>query len=251
MKIALLVPCTSCKRDEWACIQDTYLWNLTLKTFLATCSPEHKYVLYVGHDMDDRLFANPIEQRKLGLFSKIYPFLTIRFVPLDAPKGYLTKMWNVLFKEAYDDGCDYFYQCGDDIYFVTPGWVNECIQVLQAHDNVGLAGPRNNNFIILTQAFVSREHMHIFGQFFPEELKNWGCDDWYNLVYEPDHLYVLTEHFCSNEGGLPRYKIDLGGVVQEEGFQQSLAMLRQKASNIAQLDKAKISAYLASVLHSS
>ena len=28
-------------------------------------------------------------------------------------------MWNVLFKQAYDDGCDYFYQCGDDIEFKT------------------------------------------------------------------------------------------------------------------------------------
>lgn len=26
-------------------------------------------------------------------------------------------MWNVLFQNAYDDSCDYLYQCGDDIVF--------------------------------------------------------------------------------------------------------------------------------------
>ena len=25
-------------------------------------------------------------------------------------------MWNYLFRLAYNDGNDYFYQCGDDIY---------------------------------------------------------------------------------------------------------------------------------------
>ena len=24
------------------------------------------------------------------------------------------KMWNLAFKEAYNDNCDYFFQCGDD-----------------------------------------------------------------------------------------------------------------------------------------
>ena len=33
-------------------------------------------------------------------------------------------MWNILFKKAYNDNCDYFYQCGDDILFKTKGWNN-------------------------------------------------------------------------------------------------------------------------------
>ncbi len=38
-------------------------------------------------------------------------------------KGHLTAMWNRLFKKAYQEGCDYFYQCGDDIQFLDKGWV--------------------------------------------------------------------------------------------------------------------------------
>ena len=102
-------------------------------------------------------------------------------------------MWNVLFKKAYEDGCDYFYQCGDDICFKTEGWVNDCIKTLIKNRNIGLTGPINNNSSILTQAFVSRKHMEIFGWFFPKEIKNWCCDDWYNMVYYPKYLYPLKE----------------------------------------------------------
>ena len=81
-------------------------------------------------------------------------------------------------------------------------------QVLKEHDDIGLAGPINNNSAILTQAFVSRKHMDIFGWFFPEEIINWCCDDWYNHVYRPNYFYPLRQHFCSNEGGEPRYMIN-------------------------------------------
>ena len=117
-------------------------------------------------------------------------------------------MWNKLFKQAYIDNCDYFYQCGDDIAFKTNGWINDCINVLKSKNDIGLTGPINNNSRILTQAFVSRKHMKIFGWFFPEEIKNWCCDDWYNMVYLPNYLYPLRNHYAENKGGEPRYVIN-------------------------------------------
>ena len=74
--------------------------------------------------------------------------------------------------------------------------------MLQLHDNIGLTGPINNNHRILTQSFVSTmQHMEIFGWYFPEEIINWCCDDWYNLVYQPNYFYPLINHFCGNYGG--------------------------------------------------
>ena len=29
-------------------------------------------------------------------------------------KSHVTEMWNRAFKKAYDDGCEYFFQSGDD-----------------------------------------------------------------------------------------------------------------------------------------
>ena len=34
-------------------------------------------------------------------------------------------MWNHLFHNAYEDNCDYFFQCGDDIMFTTKNWVKD------------------------------------------------------------------------------------------------------------------------------
>lgn len=117
-------------------------------------------------------------------------------------------MWNILFKKAYDDGCDYFYQCGDDINFKTVGWVKDCIKKLNENNDIGTVGPINNDGRILTQTMVSRKHMDIFGWYFPEEIINWCCDDWINLVYKPKYLYKLNKHYCSNDGGNPRYVIN-------------------------------------------
>ena len=50
-------------------------------------------------------------------------------------------MWNKAFKKAYDDKCDYFFQCGDDIEFMDKGWINDSIYNLQQHNNFGLTDP--------------------------------------------------------------------------------------------------------------
>jgi hypothetical protein len=255
-KIALMIPCTSRKRDEWETIQDSYLFKYTLKTFLATADTEHRYILYVGIDEDDRIFSKKKEQKILVMFGKVYPFLKIEFISMQGiPPGHLTMMWNRLFLKAYEDQCDYFFQCGDDMSFTTQGWVNDCIHVLNENDNLGVTGPWNNNNFILTQTFVSREHMKIFGQYFPESIVNWCCDDWINFVYYPDYIYPLKEHYCSNEGGLPRYDVTFsqkrkekdGDEVEEEekmDFSSMLTQLRKDTAEMAKVDSEKIMQYV-------
>ena len=245
MRIGILVPCTSKGRD-WTTMRDTYLFHYTLKTFLATCCPGHDYIFYIGYDHDDPLFSNTSEQNYLRIFEKMYPVL-FEFIVLHEPPGYLTRMWNRLFQIAYEDGCDYFYQCGDDIFFQTRRWITDSIEVLQAHGDIGLTGP-DNQTRILTQAFVSRKHMEIFGKFFPESIVNWGCDDWYNWVYE-DYLYPLNGHTCTNEGVKPRYVIN-----HDESFDEdrtrSLRELRGQVFRLAIRDREKIENYLNRTLES-
>ena len=69
----------------------------------------------------------------------------------DIAKGYVTLMWNKLFDDAYKSGCDYFYQCGDDMEFKTKGWINDSIKVLKSKNDIGLAGPVNNNNRMYTE----------------------------------------------------------------------------------------------------
>ena len=46
-KIALLILATSKNRDLWSNIKDSYLFNMTLKSFLLTQNKEHNYLFYV------------------------------------------------------------------------------------------------------------------------------------------------------------------------------------------------------------
>jgi hypothetical protein len=244
MHIALLIPCTSKGRDEWNSMKDTYLYNYTLKTFLLTQTKEYNYTFYIGYDEDDRIYSKSLEQRVIKLFKTVFTNVVFKFIPfIDIKKGHVTKMWNILFKQAYDDGYDYFFQCGDDINFKTKDWVKDCITVLQNNNNIGLSGPLNNNNRILTQAMVSRKHMEIFGYFFPEEIINWCCDDWYNYVYHPTYFYPLKDHFCSNEGGLPRYEVNNDSNFVDD-YKNKVTELRKNAYELAQSDKIKIDKYI-------
>ena len=240
MKIGLLIPSTSNGRD-WKKIKDSYLFNLTFKTFLLTQDPEHEYVLYIGIDRGDKIYDTK-DQEEFHRIKIIFKNIDIQFIYMDCKKGHLTKMWNILFKRAYDEDCEYFFQCGDDIQFHTKGWVNDCISTLCLHKNVGITGPVNNNYMILTQAFVSRKHMEIFGYFFPEEIINWGCDDWYNWVYKP-YFYPLKQHYCSNEGGTPRYAIN-NNVKFMNDYKKNVDKLRMESKQLAESHKYLVENYL-------
>ena len=238
-KIALLIPCTSKNRD-WKNIKESYLYNYTMKTFLLSCDKEHNYIFYIGIDRGDTVFDNLQNQEEIIKFKKVFKNIEFKFIYMDdVKKGHLTKMWNILFQRAYDDECSYFFQCGDDMIFATKSWVNDCIEILKKHNGFGLAGPINNNSRILTQAFVSRRHMEIFGWFFPEQIMNWCCDDWYNFVYRPELLFPLRSHFCDNRGGPPRYEID-GDTKFLENARENVEELRKKTMGLAQKHRALI-----------
>lgn len=240
-KIGILIPCTSNGRD-WKNFKETYLFNMTLNSFLLSYDKEHKYVFYIGIDRNDTIFDDESVKNEFSRFMKIMKNTDIKFYYVDeAAKGHLTKMWNILFKEAYNDKCDYFFQCGDDIIFTTRGWVNDCIKVLKQHNDVGIVGPINNNMRLLTQCFVSKKHYEIFGYFFPEEIINWCCDDWINDVYKPDKFFPLRNHFCSNQGGQPRYLINND---HEFSGLDCLNELKKEVAGYVERDKNKIKKYL-------
>ena len=243
-KIGMLLIATSRGRD-WKTIKESYLYRIFLKSFLLMMNKEYKYVIYVGIDKDDPLLDNEANQRVFKNFSKVFTNVEFDFIIFDKniKKGHHTAMWNIVHKKAYEENCDYFYQCGDDITFQTKGWTRDCITELQKHNNIGLTGPTNNNSRILTQSFVSRKHMEIFGWYFPEEILNWTDDDWYNYVYQPNYFYPLDNHFCSNDGGAPRYHINNNSHFHDN-FQMNLQELRNKAYQLAQKHKILIKNYI-------
>jgi glycerol-3-phosphate cytidylyltransferase len=247
-KVALLIPCTSRGRD-WHSLEETYLFKYSIKTFLLTFDREYDYKFFIGIDRNDRIFDNRECMNKICRLSSVFKNVNFEFIYMDdVQSGHLTRMWNILFQAAYDQLYEYFFQCGDDIIFTTKSWVKDCVKTLEETNGIGLTGPINNNNRILTQAFVSRRHMEIFGFFFPEEIINWCCDDWYNLVYQPKFFFPLKNHYCSNEGGAPRYHIN-----NNENFgndiQNNLYQLRMSVNNMLTDHQKKLNAYLEDKLY--
>jgi len=243
-KVSLLIPCTSNGRLQWKTIKDTYLYNFFLKSFLITYNKEFQYTFYIGYDNNDRIFSKSTEQNEV--INMLSNFLNIKcnFICFNnIQRGHLTKMWNILFQKAYEDGNEYFYQCGDDIIFKTTNWIKDSIEILKKNNDIGLSGPKNNNPRILTQAMVSRKHMEIFGFFFPEEIINWGCDDWYNIVYSPKYLFPLNKHYCKNNGGVPRYIIN-NNKNFKKNQKQNVFIIHKQARDLAQKYKPLIEKYM-------
>ena len=212
MKVAFLIPTTSNKRN-WKKIEESYLYNIFLKSLPQTLSNQYIYNIYLGIDSDDKLFNNPVEIEKLEKYIlKIKTERKLKFNLIinkysDIEKGHVTEIWNRLFKVAYNNN-EYFYQCGDDIYFPNKGikWLDLCINQLKLNNNIGIASPLcAPNKKILTQTLVSRKHMDIFGFYFPKQIKNWYCDNWINSVYKPSYIYTYIKYIIENRGMKPRY----------------------------------------------
>tara|TARA_B110000208_G_C11694437_1_gene403555 strand:+ start:62 stop:796 length:735 start_codon:yes stop_codon:yes gene_type:complete len=243
MKVGVIIPATS-KGHTWKTIKDTFFYKFSLTSFLLTRSEKYTYTFYIGIDKGDPIYDLQENKTQFERICGVMSNVDIKFIYMDdIPKGHLTVMWNVLFKTAYDDGCDYFIQCGDDIIFKTKGWIEAGIYKLQLSDNIGVCGPRNNNPRILTQSLVSRKHMEIFKYYFPPEIINWFCDDWINEVYAAvNKLYILREHYCINAGGQPRYDInnDVNSRSSQGTYQKSLHNMRDICSRLVSRDVIKL-----------
>jgi len=198
------------------------LENSTLALMIKDLAEHHErgltYVFYLGFDQGDKSIHQcdrllPTEDNQGENCRPQVEIFPIEFGPHIA-RGHLTVMWNVLFEQAYRDGCDYFYQLGDDIAFWKKPFLGTYIETLKKNWNIGVTGyrTRNGNTKIITQSFVSRKHMDIFGYYFPPEIVNWYCDDWITQVYGkrrrclfPLEHEISNGSLCRGRGG--RYRI--------------------------------------------
>jgi len=206
MKVAFLIPSTT-RKSPWRKMEDTYLYSIFGQSFLNTISEDIEYTIYINIDIDDPIYRHNKEKKKLELL--IGEKAKIKWIDDgQVQRGFLTLMWNYLFEKALEDNNDYFYQCGDDIWFGNKDWLLECIKQLKTQNDIGICGPINPpNYKILTQTLVSRKHYEIFKCYFPIQIKNWWCDDWINYVYYPHYMKKMIHLIAENKGGTPRYLI--------------------------------------------
>lgn len=202
INIAILIPSTS-KNRNWINIESSYLYK-TLNNLKETLDDNYNYNYYIGVDEDDIFYNND----NCDFFKKNYN--NVNFLKINScNKGHLTKIWNILCYEAYNNKNDYYYACGDDIEINMKGWIKECILQLNDNKNIGVSGLQNinGNMKIITQPFVHKTHIDIFGYFYPEEIINWYCDDWINEIYSKNR-YIINNIFTSSNNGIEeRYNV--------------------------------------------
>jgi hypothetical protein len=216
--IAFLVPVTSRGRDLRTAA-DSDLVRMLVPGILstATWSKRFRYRLYVGYDAGDPFYERASSRRELiGAIAALAGSRSLEVI-LHRSRGTEHSpcaVWNALFARAFDEGCDYFYQTGDDVRLLTGGWADTFTSAL-GEEGVGVAGPVDTNrpdFDFLTQAFVSRRHMEIFGTLYPPAFRNWFSDNWLTEVYAPDHVHRVVEQQVRNAGGAERYAVDQRGL---------------------------------------
>jgi len=214
--IAFIIPVSS-RGSKYNSVDDIEFFKILLPSFLNSFKSEEKGKFacrfYLGYDEGDLFYDDEStlsrirEKFKENVRDKNIALKEL--VKCQGTEHSPAYVWNILFKKAYDDGCDYFYQLGDDIELMTNGWSSVFVDVLSRNNDVGVTGPlEEHNKRILTQTFVSRRHMDIFGYYFPPLVRNWSCDDWLHNVYMPSYNFWRKEILVKNTSvGSTKYDI--------------------------------------------
>ena len=85
-----MIPTTCKGRDNWGTVKDTYLFKLTLKSFLLTQDKEHEYIFYIGIDSDDRIFSKQYYQNEIRKFQQVFKNVDYKFIVMEnVKKGHL------------------------------------------------------------------------------------------------------------------------------------------------------------------
>jgi len=204
MKVAFLIPSTSNGRDEWSSAQDTYLWKILCES-LEKYTPDHEIKLFIGYDEDDRIYS--IAEERLKFRAKFMNF-KIEWFPQFHKKGKVTMIWNSLAYEALKQEYDYLKVLGDDIRMPNDnGWLGCFINKLKKNENIGFSAGWSNNDAIPTQFLIHKTHINIFDFVYPNEIPNWGCDNWMYDIYPEKYRNWIKSFPLLNVGGQPRYEI--------------------------------------------
>lgn len=209
-QFCVLQPTLSAGRSSWS--PDDVAEHIGLRafmtTFLASLTPgelrDYRFAVYYGHDSDDPVFgsarlraAHAAEvDRLVANVSVPTGAVRLAYTPLYALHGRITAIWNVLAKDAYYDGCDYFFLSNDDMVIYTRGWVQRAVDSLNGIGSrgkskrpcryFGLVRFRDEwkSWATFTFHVGTRLHMEIFGGvYYPVPYLSAHNDDWIHRVY--------------------------------------------------------------------
>lgn len=185
-------------------LHDCALFKMLLPSLAKTLGTDEvsgvRVVMYLGYDADDPIFdSEKAQEAKLLIAKLVGDKIIIKYHRMPRVRR-LTLLWNMLAFSAYRDGSNYLFQLNDDSIILNSGWLRRFIATLQKNDDLGVVGPNDPLWEckLLTQAFVSRKHMEIFGWLFPPQIRDWYSDNWITFVYGKEHTFCSMTHRVQN-----------------------------------------------------
>lgn len=193
------------------------LVKVLVPSYAASASlSEMQHTLYIGYDVGDLLFDSvDHSESAVKEIAKYFPKETwgkLNFKLMRGPPahGDVDYIWNFLFRQAYIDGCDYFLQLVDDVAFPPSNWADAFALELQSRNppNFGITG-NNDMGDVMTQPFVHRTHIELWGSFYPPVFHNWFGDTWCSHIYKnsgyatPTHGYAVMNTNVEGERYTP------------------------------------------------
>ena len=164
--VAILIPVCS-RNQTYNTLSAIPFVTTFYPSFLKFKDVNYKFSFYIGYDSTDVFYKKVIYE---------LPFVLkdgseMKIIELNECEHKPAKAWNVLFEKAVSDGCDYFYQIGDDVK-IESNWTDVFIDTLLKNNNLGVVGGchlsnyngrvANGNPPVIENAFVSKTHYNIF-----------------------------------------------------------------------------------------
>jgi hypothetical protein len=209
--VGLGVPTTS-KGLNWS--EKHVLMRALLPSLAATLTrtelKRFKIAVLIGFDEGDLLFEDAgrrsqMRRQMAKLLPKQASIVFLRLRPLKR----VALAWSMIFALAHRYNVTWLYQVNDDLTMETAGWLTAFTEQLGALDNLGVAGPSDsfNDFrcSLLTQSFVHRRHLDVFGFFYPLEIRDWKSDRWMSFVYPSDRTFCWLDIKARNGAAGTRY----------------------------------------------
>jgi hypothetical protein len=189
--IAICSPTHS--KTNWRSLKDTTLKTLLIPSITRTISAadrsQYEFRLYLAADHDDDFWLRHRDKLKTP------EWLSVHFGFYKVPKHKIP--FNLMMRDAYNDGAEYMVRINDDSEFQTNNWVSKATTKLASYDppNVGMVGP---NFFeghtgIMTHDMVHRTHLDIFEHYYPDIFSAWWIDDWITKVYGPQRSTKIMD----------------------------------------------------------
>ena len=184
-----------------------------LPSFCKTASPSFHYNFYFAFDKNDETLMKLLSpfhdafSRKSHSSSCNHLSLSLHLIKCSHNKR---PAWaqNDAMMEAYLDGNEYFYRINDDSKLYSNNWTHIYLEYLSSFTppNIGVVGPNHigGNTDILTYDFVHRNHINIFGFYYPRLFTDWWADDWITSVYRPHHMKKIQSVYLKHTQTLGR-----------------------------------------------